>query len=326
MLTILANVRIMKGAFSAGSTPPVQMVEVRLYDGSASFQMPQNWTYQSFGTGLFVAKDPAGLFSFMVAAAEAVTPQLRVSAPRLLVSPYLPPHQALQFFAYKQGLLTNMQFVQVIPRHDLNQMIGEVYTAGPVSAEEFVYTFHSREGRPSKGYSFGISFGSRLNTSWKLWHMTVAGPLDQFEAFVPHFTTMFQSYKINDRFAQDCIVRGMTRLREMQRQTSQMVSRNAQEIRHMMEAAYDERKRSMDYIDYERSNYIRGNSDWISQMEGGTIYHSDRWGTKNTATGEYYHGQAYNYFNFSGRNPKYNEQRQEINSRELFERYMKRPN
>jgi len=324
MLTILSNVRIMKGSFGTSPAPAVRMVEVRLHDGSASFQMPQNWTYQSFGAGLFAAKDPAGLFAFIVAAAEAITPQLRVSAPGLMVSPYLPPHQAFQFFAYKQGLLTNMQFLQVFPRQDLNEYIGSVYTAGPVSAEEFIYTFTSREGRPSKGYSFGISFGSRLNTNWKLWHMTVAGPLDQFEAFVPHFTTMFQSYKIDDRFAREYIARGMTRLREMEKQTSQMVARNAQEIRQMMQAAYDERQRSMDYIDYQRSNYIRGNSDWISQMEGGTIYHSDRWGTQNTATGEYYQGQAYNYFNFTGRNPKYNEQMQEINSRELFERYMRK--
>lgn len=326
MLTILSNVRIMKGAFGGTTAPPVQMVEVRLHDGSASFRMPQNWTYQSLGAGLFVAKDPAGLYSFMVAAAEAITPQLRVNAPGLIVSPYLPPHQALQFFAYKQGLLTDMRFLHVIPRQDLNALIAQVYTIGPATAEEFIYTFRSREGRPSKGYTFGISFGSRLNTNWKLWHMTVAGPLDQFEAFVPHFTTMFESYRINDRFVQEYVARGMQRLREMQRQTSQMVSRNAQEIRQMMQAAYDERQRSMDYIDYQRSNYIRGNSDWISQMEGGTIYHSDRWGTQNTATGEYYQGQAYNYFNFTGRNPKYNEQMQEINSRELFERHMKKPN
>ncbi len=132
---------------------------------------------------------------------------------------------------------------------------------------------------------------------------------------------MVQSYKIDDRFAQNYIAQGMARLRQMQQKTSRMVSRNAQEIRQMMQSAYDERQKSMDYIDYQRSNYIRGNSDWISSMEGGTIYHSDRWGTKNTTTGEYYEGQPYNYFNFTGKNPKYNEQMQEINSRELYEGY-----
>ena len=91
----------------------------------------------------------------------------------------------------------------------------------------------------------------------------------------------------------------------------------------MMQSAYDERQRSMDYIDYQRSNTIRGHSDWVSNMEGGTVYHSDRWGTKNTTTGEYYEGQAYNYFNFTGKNPKYNEQMTPIDSRALYEAHIK---
>jgi hypothetical protein len=326
LLTILSNVQIMKGAVGgtqAGSGPVrVSMIQTRLHDGSATFQIPQGWKHQSFGKGFFIAKDSGGLYSFMVAAAEAVTPQLGVKGQGLIVSAYLPPSRALQFFATRQGLLANMQFLQVIPRQDLAQQIGQVHTSGPVTVEEFVYTFAS-QGQRCKGYSFGISFGSRLNTNWSLWHMTVAAPADQFDAYASNFVTMCQSYKINDQFAQDYIAKGMARLRQMQQQTSQMVARNAQEIRQMMQAAYDERQKSMDYIDYQRSNYIRGNSDWVSSMEGGTIYHSDRWGTKNTTTGEYYEGQPYNYFNFTGKNPNYNEQMQEINTRELYEKYKK---
>ena len=326
LLTILSNVRIMKGAMGAtqpASAPAkVSFVPVRLPDGSASFQLPQGWKHQSFGTGFFVAKDPGGLYSFMVAAAEAVTPQLGVKGQGLVVSPYLAPSRALQFFAARQNLLPNMQFLQVIPRQDLGRQIGQVYTSGPVTVEEFVYSFTS-QGQRCKGYSFGISFGSRLNTNWKLWHMTVAAPADQFDAFSPNFVTMCLSYKINDQFAQNYIAQGMAKLRQMQQQTSQMVARNAQDIHQMMQAAYDERQKSMDYIDYQRTNYIRGNSDWVSGMEGGTIYHSDSWGTKNTTTGEYYGGQPYNYFNFTGQNPKYNEQMQEINNRELYEKYRK---
>jgi hypothetical protein len=56
----------------------------------------------------------------------------------------------------------------------------------------------------------------------------------------------------------------MQRLRQLQRQTSEMVARNAREIREMMQSAYDERQRSQDYIDYQRANYIRGQQDWVS--------------------------------------------------------------
>jgi len=98
--------------------------------------------------------------------------------------------------------------------------------------------------------------------------MTVAAPADQFEAFASNFVTMCQSYKINDKFAQDYIARGMERLRQMQKETAAIVARNAREIREMMQAAYDERQKSMEYIDYQRTKYIRGESDWVSSMEG----------------------------------------------------------
>jgi hypothetical protein len=103
-----------------------------------------------------------------------------------------------------------------------------------------------------------------------------------------------------------------------------MVTRNAQEIHQMMQAAYDERQKSMEYIDYQRSNYIRGQQDWISTVEGGTLYHTDSWGTKNTATGEYWEGQPYNYVNFKGDNPKYREQMAPIDRRELWERHIQK--
>ena len=100
------------------------------------------------------------------------------------------------------------------------------------------------------------------------------------------------------------------------------VRKAAREMGTVMQAAYDERQRSMDYIDYQRSSYIRGEQDWISEMEGGAVYHTDSWGTKNTATGEYYEGQPYDYVHFKGENPKYNEQITPINSRELWERHV----
>jgi hypothetical protein len=182
----------------------------------------------------------------------------------------------------------------------------------------------SRNGERTKGYSLGISFGSRLGINWRLFHMTVTAPVDKFEAALPTFAAMLQSYRIDDQFAANYIARGTARLREMQRQTSELVARNAQEIRSMMQAAYAERNRSAAYIDYQRTNYIRGQQDWISAMEGGTVYHTDNWGTLNTDTGVYYEGRAYDYVHFTGENPKYREQMTPIDSRQLWERYIAR--
>jgi len=325
LLTVLSNIRVMKGAVApAAAAAPVrvQMVPYRLRDGSASFSMPQGWQCQDHGKGTFVAGAPGG-YSFISGNVDLLTPQMRVNQPGILVSPYLAPGQAWQFITARYGLASNMRFEKVIPRADVARQMGQVYTAGPVAVEEFMYTFTNKEGQPCRGYTYGISFGSRLGTNWSFRHMTVTAPAERFGPWAGNFASMLASYKISDRWAQDYAAQGARRLREMQQQTSAMVTRNAQEVRQMMQAAYDERQKSMDYIDYQRTSYIRGQQDWISSMEGGAVYRSDSWGTKNTATGEYREGKPYDYVHFEGKNPKYNEQMQPVDSRALWERHIR---
>jgi hypothetical protein len=325
LLTVLSNIRVMKGAVApAAAAAPVrvQLVPYRLRDGSASFVIPQGWQCQDHGKGTFVAGDPGG-YSFISGNVDLLTPQMRVNQPGILVSPYLAPGQALQFITARYGLASNMRFEKVIPRADMARQMGQVYTAGPVTVEELIYTFTNKEGQPCKGYTFGISFGSRLGTNWSFRHLTVTAPAERFGPWAGSLASMLESYKINERWAQDYAAQGARRLREMQQQTSAMVTRNAQEIRQMMQAAYDERQKSMDYIDYQRTSYIRGQQDWISSMEGGAVYRSDSWGTKNTATGEHWGGKPFDYVNFEGKNPKYNEQMQPVDSRALWERHIR---
>ena len=326
LLTVLSNIRVMKGAAApAGAAPApvkVQLAPYRLRDGSASFLIPQGWQCQDHGKGTFVAGDPGG-YSFISGNVDLLSPQMRVNQPGILVSPYLAPGQAWQFITARYGLASNMRYEKVIPRADMARQMGQVYTAGPVTVEELIYTFTSKEGKATRGYTFGISFGSRLGTNWSFRHLTVTAPVERFGPWAGSFADMLGSYKINERWASDYAAQGARRLREMQQQTSAMVTRNAQEIRQMMQAAYDERQRSQDYIDYQRTSYIRGQQDWISSMEGGTVYRSDSWGTKNTATGEYWGGKPYDYVHFEGKNPKYNEQMQPVDSRALWERHIR---
>ncbi|MBN1106945.1 MAG: hypothetical protein JXL84_26315 [Deltaproteobacteria bacterium] len=325
LLTVLSNIRLMKGAVTptAAAVPVrIQLDSYRLRDGSASFLIPQGWQCQDHGKGTFIAGDPDG-YSFISGNVDLLTPQMRVTHPGILVSPYMAPSQAWKFITARYGLASNMRFEEVIPRSDMARQMGQVYTAGPVTIEEFIYTFTSKERRPTKGYTYGISFGSRLGTNWSFRHITVTAPSDRFGAWAGHFASMLASYRINDRWAQEYVAQGARRLRAMQQQTSAMVARNAQEIRQMMQAAYDERQRSMDYIDYQRTSYIRGQQDWISSMEGGTVYRSDTWGTKNMTTGEYWEGKPYDYVHFEGKNPRYNEQMQPVDSRALWERHIR---
>ncbi|MBE3041586.1 MAG: hypothetical protein IMZ61_07785 [Planctomycetes bacterium] len=227
------------------------------------------------------------------------------------------PHETLQRLCAQLGIATNMKFLWVQRYGELEQAAAQTSASGSAAIEAFLYTCDGRIG-PSKGFTFGMCFYSRVGT-WSLNHFTVAGPEAKFDAFAPNFANMLQSYRINQAWVNDYIRRGLDNLRRLQQQTSRIVARNAQEIRQMMQAAYEERQTSMEYIDYQRTNYIRGEQDWISSVEGGTVYHSDSWGLTNTATGEFYEGQPYDYVHFQGENPKYRETMTPIDSRELWE-------
>jgi len=323
LLTILSNVRVLADAFRLAPTPNLGLVRRRLRDGSATFQMPRRWQLVEFGRGGFLAQDRASGAQFTVSNAAVISPQLGVHVPGAVVAPYQPPHRGLPEIARQLGLARDVRVAEVIPRPDIVRMVQQIYTLGPVDVEEFVYTF-TADGRRLKGYTFGISFGSRLNTNWSLWHMSVAAPVGSFDSLVPNFVRMASSYSIDDEYAREYIARGTARLRVLQDQTARLIARNATEIRQMMQAAYDERQRSLEYIDYQRTNWIRGHQDWISHVEGGTVYHTDSWGTENTVTGEYWEGKHYDYVHFRGRNPKYPEDMTPIDSRELYERHQPR--
>jgi hypothetical protein len=325
LLTILSNIRVFKGAFASG--PPVvqlpPLVQHELSDGSARFLLPQGWGCKELGKAGFIAADPAGQYAFLVASVDVLTPQLNVTVPGVPVAPYQSPSRAMKMLGEWQGSATNLTFEKVIPREDVAQQMAQVYTAGPVTVEEFIYTCDTKAGR-SKGYSFGFTFGSRINAGWNFRHLTVMAPADKFDGVLGTFIRMLDSYRIDDEWAKTYVQQGLIRLRQLQQQTAAIVARNAQEIHDMMQAAYDERQRSMDYIDYQRSNYIRGEQDWISGMEGGTVYHTDTWGTRNTVTGESWEGKPYDYVNFEGDNPRHNETMTPIDSRALWERHIAR--
>ncbi|MFI5166201.1 MAG: hypothetical protein ACHQQS_06250 [Thermoanaerobaculales bacterium] len=302
LLTILANVRIMRGGFTPATEHqaqgPLPLATYRLPDGSATIELPAGWTYQGFGAGQFFAYNKGEGASFSVGNVQLITPRLGVRPPGVLVAPFSEPREAWPLVT--SSLLSNLRYLSVTPRGDLDVLIHRVYT-GPVRSAELQYTFDSREGRRSRGFTLGISFGSNLDTNWRFWHMTLTAPEETFLAYVPTFTAMAHSYRIDDAFARNYIAQGMQHLRELQRQTSEIVTRNAQEIHSMMQAAYDERQRSQDYIDYLRTSTIRGEQDWVSGIEGGTVYHTDAWGTQNTATGQYYEGAPYDYYHFTGK-------------------------
>ncbi len=68
LLTVLSNIRVMKGAVApaaAAAPVQVQMVPYRLRDGSASFMMPQGWQCQDHGKGTLRCRQPGRLLVYL---------------------------------------------------------------------------------------------------------------------------------------------------------------------------------------------------------------------------------------------------------------------
>jgi hypothetical protein len=318
LLTIAGSVRPLRAAGRAPTARP--LVERRLADGSASFRLPPDWTVQDLGRTSFVAGAPGGAGGFLSGNVEVIDPRLGVRPPGVPVAPYQPPHRALAMLIEAARLGSDFRFLEVHPLRDIDEA-GRAGQGGEVRGEAFLYTFRDAQGRPSKGFSFGVSFGSRLGASWHLWHVTVVAPVGDFDALGPTFAEMVASYRIDQAYARRYVEQGQARLRAMQRETARKTADAARSIRETMQSAYDERQRSRDYIDYLETNNIRGQTDWISEVEGGAVYHTDSWGTKNTVTGETWEGAPFDQLHFEGKNPKYHELMQPVDSRALWERY-----
>ena len=324
LLTILVSVRVTKaGAGRVTEVAKVPLVEHRLKDGSVKVSVPGDWTFADIGKGCFIAADPSGQYAFMVSGAMALTGKGGVVAPGTPLSPYLVPSQAFRFFTGVQGLATKMQFLDVKPRPELARLMMVPGRTGAAHAEEFVYTYTNREGVPSKGYTFGVTTIQITGYTWGIWHMTVVGPADGFDAYAGNYAAMFKSYAGNEAWAKEYIARGNERLRQMDRETSAKIAEAASYCRQVSQAMYEERQKSQEYIDFRRTEYIRGESTWISEVEGGAVYHTNTWGTKNTWTDQEWQGKPYDYVNFEGKNPKHNEMMQPVDSRRLWEQHIR---
>jgi len=154
------------------------------------------------------------------------------------------------------------------------------------------------------------------------WGILVTGvwaPEKELAGYLPSLVKMAGSYRLNERFAEEYVRKGMENVYRMARENSERMARNAQEMRESSMAAYEERQRSREYIDYKRTGYIRGEQEWVSEAEGGALYKSDHWGLSREGE-RYIEGQDYNYYNYKGKNPRYNEMMTPVDSsREVYE-------
>lgn len=326
LVSVLANFTLLDPA--QFTVPPreapreIALQPRRLQDGSASLQLPAGW--QMLGAkGSVLARSGDGDTGFAFSTAGFWGPSNipYFDSSRLqgvIQAPYMPPVDALTTL---MGRLGSRDF-------RILQRARDPARAAAVSAgvnrrsdvETALLTYTNERGVRCKGYFEVIGFSPMPSGQWGILYLGVWSPEAQFEANLPTLARVAASFRVDERWAADYIARGIENLKRQMAKTSQMMADTARSVRESLQAAFQERARSGDYIDYKRTMTIRGEQEWVSQVEGGALYKSDRWGLSREGE-RIAEGQPYNYYNFEGQNPRYNEQMTPVDaSREVFER------
>ncbi len=327
MLEILANIRLGPAPAAAGANrtappapPPlqVQLVPRRAADGSLTISVPQDWIFQGqAGKVLAVAPEGSPCAGFIFTSFQLLPPSLRVPpAPDVLLSAYVPPSQTIQLVFQRFGN-RNVRLLGP-PKPDAQAAAACLQQLRrPCDVEQMALSWVSPKGASCMGGFFVLN--NRPNVTG-IWTSLVAGgwgPAQDLARYTPMLHQIGQSFAINNQFAANYIHQGMINLQH-QMQRTQEAMRSLNQAREDNQRAWEQRQERKDAMDAKWDDYRRGNSYWISELEGGKVYQTDRWGTHDTWTGDRFEGPPHDYVHFEGQNPRHpSENMREVSSYEL---------
>ncbi|MBI4527670.1 MAG: hypothetical protein HY695_28060 [Deltaproteobacteria bacterium] len=293
-----------------------------LADGSGSLLMPRNW--QLLGAkGAFLAKSPDSNLGLAFSTAEFWGPSSlpyfdSSRIPNVIHAPYMAPVDALIALMQRFGS-SNIRVVERA-RDPSRASAAAAALNRRVDAETAILTFTNENGARCRGSYDVLGLSPLPSGQWAIIFFAVWAPEAQLDRYLPSLVKMSSTFQINERWAADYIARGVENLKRQMAKTSRMMADTAQAARESSLAAFQERARSSDYIDYKRTSTIRGEQEWVSQVEGGALYKSDHWGLSREGE-RVVEGQSFNYYNYQGQNPRYNESMTPVDaSREVYER------
>ena len=312
-------------AVAAGArsgTPPspapvqVTLTPRRAPDGSLSIRVPADWNFLAGGGRVITAARDGGMgFIFTAFSGNPLVPQATI-AQGIIPTRYLPPAQTL---GYVFNAFRNRQFRIHTATPDQATM-RECYArlGGPCDAQDFQVSYTSPEGTSCVG-AFKVINGnpSAITGIWNTIVAGIWGPERDFARYFPMLEQIAGSFAINDQYARRYIQNGLENLRRLQQKT-QAAMQDLNNMREQNQKDWEAKQERKAYMDAGWDDYRRGNSYWVSDLEGGKVYATDSGGTQDTVTGQYYEGKPYNWVNFEGQNPRHpSETMREINSYEL---------
>ena len=331
LLSVLSNFTILDPSVAAkkpgDSTPRKKALDLRMAkavsaDRSFSLLVPEGWKLEGAKGQALCTPTGDGIAGFISTTISfwgpSQIPNFDSSrVPGVIHSPYTRPVDAL-ILAMRETGSRNHQVLERVSDPARAREASMALKRG-IDVERASVAFDSRTGVRCQGIYDVSGFHPLPSGQWGIGVSGVWAPQKEFAEYLPSLLRMAESYRIDEQFAAEYVRRGLENLKRLTRETAEKSARSAREIRESSMAAYQERQKSMDYIDYKRTGTIRGEQEWLSQAEGGALYKSDHWGLSREGE-TVVEGRDYNYYNYKGENPRYNETMTPVDiSREVYE-------
>jgi hypothetical protein len=321
LLDILTNIHILKspgpgGRAQPAAPPPAQLVSRHAPDGSLTVSTPLDWNFQGAG-GMAVAIAPSGGAGFMFTTFQVMPPNNYGVPPagNVILSRYEPPSQFIIRIFGKFGN-RDVHVLHVEP-DPASAAACPQYIGRRCEAADVQLSWVSPKGASCIGSFKVLNASPSILGQWFSIVSGIWGPANNLANYLPTLEQVAASFTINDRYAKGYIQQGVIHLRELEAETHASMRGLYQAIDDN-QAAYERRQAIKDNSDAKWDDYRRGNSYWISDLEGGKVYQTDPWGTEDRTTGDRIEGAPYDYIHFEGQNPRYpSENMHEVSSYEL---------
>lgn len=317
LVDILANLRITGGSRSAPAPLPT-LVPRRAPDNSLTMRVPADWSFQA-AKGKVLTGAKRGEAGFVFTAFEVLPYHPGVPLdPTVLVSTYQPP---ARFIAHVLTKFGNRSVKVLEHRPDPSTVRSFAAQVGRGSeAADLVVTWTSPQGARCLGAFKMISAKPSMMGMWFSIVTGVWGPEEDFVGRWPLLEAVGASFSVSDGYASEYVRNGLARAKELQEKTRRSIQ-GLNRSREENQVAWEARQERKALMDSRWNDYRRGHSYWVSELEGGKVYATDPWGTRDTGTGDYFEGREHEYVHFEGQNPRHpSEQMREVSSHEL-ERY-----
>jgi hypothetical protein len=318
LLNVMSSLAFVKVLHKGGGLePPVKLTLVarRAQDGSLSMKTPEDWNFLA-AKGRVISGSPGGGmgFIFTAFAGNPMLPRAGVSQ-GVIGTRFLPPDRTLPLILTGFGH-RNPQVVSNTPdRATMAQCPSQA--GNRCDAADLMAEWTSNGGVECVGAFKLVNMRPGITGQWSSIIAGIWGPKTDFHRYYPVLEEVAASFAINDQYARGYIQSGLANLRRLQEQTAGEM-RSLNQAREDNQKAWEARQERKDYMDSKWDDYRRGQSYWVSDLEGGKVYATDSWGTKDTTTGDYYEGKGYNWTNFEGQNPHHpSETMREVSSWEI---------